>query len=228
MQPGGGVFDLGGHSIIGSGTGVVGIAVSSDLATIRNGSILGFGTGIMFVGGRNNTFAKLRVEKNGVGMWALGSPVAHFNTFRENVISSNIGTGLFFEADNFDFQVLRNKIQNNGGDGVVAVFQVDAALYQDNVVSNNRGYGFNINYSTSTLIGNTANNNGLDGIFIHDFPGFFPLGYRLGMNVANGNRRLGMFANEPVTDLGGMLRRTTATRVSASTSSALESAARWL
>jgi hypothetical protein len=201
-------LDLGGHAVAGTGGGT-GIT-ASDGATIRNGRVASFGTGVAIVLGTGTTTADgLVVRGNGIGVlvvWAPGG--GHFSVRNSNIRSNTEGIFIASLARGVPGDVTGNEIAFNSSDGIDAPY-AEPITYQDNNVSHNGGYGIYVKDATSQFIDDTARANGKDGIYVTDSYGvFFP--YWFSGNVADNNGGFGIYfdgiltsENPPATVDGG-------------------------
>jgi parallel beta-helix repeat protein len=187
--------DLNGHTISGSGVGT-GIAVRSASAsvTVKNGTIRGFGAGVDVIGnGVGSPVTDVSLQHLLLTSNVIGVSTNFVGVFRieDSVIRHNAFDGIaLLETDNV--WVRRNKVMDNGGAGIEAIYSVDRALYENNRVNRNAGDGILVQRSTSTIIGNTANANGGDGIrVIEGDPGLF-FRYLVSHNRADRNANYGI------------------------------------
>lgn len=163
--------DLAGHKLLGNGLGGTGIVVvGAANVTIKNGTITGFGGGIV-----------VQYEKNS-GL-----------TIQTMRITQNLGNGINIAGlQNRDIQVLDSQITSNGGDGIRTDYGTDAALYQNNDIENNGGNGMYVYFSTSSFVSNVISKNGANGIYIQDSTSFLPY-YAFQDNHADKNSALGIY-----------------------------------
>ena len=93
-----------------------------------------------------------------------------------------------------------NRIANNVADGIFSVNSSDGATMSSNVVVYNDGNGILVSNSTTQIVGNRTSHNHVNGIELHDSPGFAD---RIADNVADFNDQLGITADFPEFDGGG-------------------------
>jgi parallel beta-helix repeat protein len=91
-----------------------------------------------------------------------------------NIIAGNTGTGIEI-SDGRDNVVQGNHIGSfqgvgNGGVGLY-VFGADNTLIQDNLIAHNGGHGLSVDGSDVTVLGNTIEDNGGDGIYLDSASG---------------------------------------------------------
>jgi Right handed beta helix region len=157
----GGVLDLNGFSIIGPG----GVGVETHgWATVENGTIRGFGTGIDVpydaAIGNDGVFDRVRLTGNGYGIMVGPDSSA---TITNSFVNENSSDGVALSGVEASASISQTQILRNGGNGVGSYRSRLSAI--GNVISGNRGYGI---YQTGwgvVISGNQVNNNGLDGIF---------------------------------------------------------------
>jgi parallel beta-helix repeat protein len=178
-------LDINGHRVTGAQGSSVGVSLGED-ATVRDGTVSGFRNGVVTDGG---TVTGMRVTGNVRGV-ALTDGSAHGATVESSFIAGN-GSGVDGGAAR-GYSILGNRIRDNLGDGIRAGSSNDNAVYADNRVERNGGYGLFVKNSTSRITGNRASRNGADGIYVEeDFAGFYAF-YFLADNVANANDQLGI------------------------------------
>jgi hypothetical protein len=172
-------LDLAGHTIRGTGSGA---GITATNATVRNGSVAGFRTGIAIL--LAGTAERLAITGNGTGIEVEGG----FSII-DNVIVGN-GTGILALRGNGG-TVRGNRIALNGA-GFFAATGGGGLLFADNMVIKNSGRGVFVDNMTATIVGNTVSMNGRDGIWVTDsfFPLFFP--YWFANNVADLNGGFGI------------------------------------
>lgn len=158
--------DLGGHQIVGhSADAGVGIWIQADDATIRNGTVSGFGQGI-YSGGLPKGVRVLNttVQRNGNGI-------------------------LLLDAERAD--VSNNRVVDNTGRGVF-LYRSYPSIVSANLVARNGGDGIDVDSSHATVTGNSVSFNTGDGISVSDdVCGHLNL-FRVGNNTANSNTALGI------------------------------------
>jgi hypothetical protein len=203
----GALLDLNGHSLRGNGTGVgvtVGRPTDPTVAGIvlTNGTITGFRTGV------DVHTASARVEdlvvKNNVGPGVLVSQLTgeHGTIQRNKIVANDQGILLAHRAGR-NSQILENTINRNTGDGIHVTFENDGITYQDNVISQNGGYGITVLSSVSKIIHNRLNGNSLDGLLaVEEVPELAPL-WLIADNRANNNGGHGLDVTAGIPDGGG-------------------------
>jgi parallel beta-helix repeat protein len=178
------LLDLGGHSIAGRGTGT-GVRVDAEGATVRNGSVSGFGIGLAGSSG-GLTLDGSAIHHNGTGILLQGR-----SQVVGNKIFGNGGHGILSSrADGSLFDA--NIVSGNGGDGVHLIESVSvitgntfhknggAGLFVDdlcfgglqayrvgsNMATHNGGLGIDIHFAACPIVldlldagGNAANHN---------------------------------------------------------------------
>jgi parallel beta-helix repeat protein len=182
---GGATLDMAGHSVTGGTGATSGVAVGED-AKVRGGSVSGFRNGVVTDGG---TVTGMDLHGNEWGV-RLDDGSAHGATLARNRITGN-GAGIAVGAAR-NFSIVRNRITDNARDGVRADSSNDGAVYRDNQIVRNGGYGLFVNDSSSRIVGNRASWNGADGIYVAEtFAGFYEH-YFLAGNTADHNAGLGI------------------------------------
>lgn len=161
----GATFDLNGFTIFGDGTGT-GVVVG-DNAVVENGTVRHFGEGIHILRGNDSTVTSMR-------------------------IIGNTGDGLINDSGVRN-TVRHSRIDHNGGNGISAFGQADAATYSFNQVDHNGGYGIIIDSAISAVIGNVSSFNHRTGIDLFDTYPFGP-GYLIANNRADSNGGFGIRA----------------------------------
>jgi hypothetical protein len=181
-------LDLGGHRITGTGEGV-GILVMGG-ATVRNGAVTGFASGLVLEGA---TIQSLRITNNGIGVVSDDFPSGMFSV-RDSEITRNV-LGMDMLGGWGD--LTGNRVAFNDGDGIDNGGMAEPVLYAGNDVSHNGGRGIYAQDTTTQFVGNTASFNASDGIAVSDVYGsFFP--YWFAGNVADNNGGFGIaFAGVP-------------------------------
>jgi hypothetical protein len=189
-------LDLAGHVIAGVG-GSVGINVTGQGATVKNGVITGFGTGIFAAPATPTSpspsvrLKTLLVLGNTVGVLLdrLGNDAAA-STIDTSAILGNTTFGVAFDRTNL---ALTNSIvRGNGSHGVNELEAV--GLFRNNDISQNGGDGIfasDVLTSTGGLFGNNLSGNGGNGYEYRQSHGdAYP---RLANNRADRNTQLGFF-----------------------------------
>ncbi len=159
-------LDCNGHSITGTYyDSIYGIKASSPYVTIKN----------CRVGGNGGDFA--------VGITA--SQYSDYVTVINNTVTANVWGGIGMVSNHNT--VIGNTVNSNGGDGILLV-GYNLTVINNSAYSNNvHGIAIGGNSDVITLIGNTANNNGLgqyggSGIMIDGGQNFLLID-----NIANSN-----------------------------------------
>ena len=171
-------INLNGHSIFGPGatTSSTGVWIEGD-ALIENGTIRGFGTGVLGTASGVQT-NDLRVAKNGYGIFGSLMTLTVSNSY----INENTADGIYASVG-LGIGVSNSQVNGNGGNGITD--HETGFVGVGNIISRNGGYGiWNDEYGVS-LKNNQVNNNGSDGIYLGLNP--FPDTYWLLNNTANGN-----------------------------------------
>jgi parallel beta-helix repeat protein len=157
------LLDLGGHSIAGRGTGT-GVRVDAEGATVRNGSVSGFGIGLAG-SSAGLTLDGSAIHHNGTGLLLQGRSRVVGNTIFGNGghgILSNRADGSLFDD---------NDVSGNGGDGVHLIESV--SVITGNTFHRNGGTGLFVDdlcfdgLQAYRVGSNTATHNGALGIDIH-------------------------------------------------------------
>ena len=165
-------IDLAGFSINGDGSsvGVLGFNVGGAVlhgVAVRNGSISNFGVGVSLTNTSGAIVEELRVFNNRNGM------VVSNGIVKNNVASANLLTGIAANG-----VVIGNDADLNGSDGI----QVTGSAH-DNNATYNGSVGISA-HAGSTLVGNTATNNGI-GIEV-----FCPANLSNNIAIENSNTNL--------------------------------------
>ena len=177
-------LDLNGHIISGSGSGV---GVHGGI--VENGTIRGFDIGIEGPTGVRN----MTVHGNRVGI-VITRPRSGPRIRVENSTAiRNDDAGIEINAGTRNVDVADNRVLFNGGDGIRALSEADGGTYTNNLIKGNGGDGLNIRRAFSTVVGNTARDNGADGIHMSD-DAVSGLGYFIASNLAVGNGGLGIWS----------------------------------
>jgi hypothetical protein len=159
-----GTLDLNGHTLSGNGTS---IGVSLSGATVRNGTVTGFGTGIQLEGDATVTSV---------------------------VVVRNSGYGVFNDGRASN-SVLLSRIAHNGAGGIFAGGQADVGVYEGNQVIANGGNGITVEDSTAMVLNNYVSYNRGTGIsLLEDESPIFGPGYVIGGNQADYNTGFGIAA----------------------------------
>jgi hypothetical protein len=196
-------LDLGGHTLAGTGDTGVGIRITGDEVTIKNGRITGFGVGVgvhslgdpqEFIPAPIFHLDRISVVENTTGVSAVAFIVA-FPGPDSTIVSSDIehNTAFGISINRARLAVIGSSIRGNGSHGVRQFEAV--SRYENADVSNNGGDGISAQEGYSVrLIDSTLNHNGGSGLYYFDhYPD--PLPYLEG-NRANGNAVLGFQIRE--------------------------------
>jgi hypothetical protein len=144
-----GVLDLGGHRLLGSGTGS---GVRLEEGQVENGTVTGFGIGVEGSG----TVVDLRVTRNtGIGMGQTRA-LGHLTVLRSSV-TDNAGVGI-----NSNGTVTDSLVARNGGGlhtGVLSVVTVRNSTFRDN-----RGWGISSDDTVLRLADSRITGNAEGGI----------------------------------------------------------------
>jgi nitrous oxidase accessory protein NosD len=192
---GGATLDMAGHRVTGGTGATSGVEVGPD-ATVSGGTVSGFRNGVLTDGG---TVAGMELHGNEWGV-RLDDVSAHAATITRNRITGNRAGIAAGAARNFT--IVRNRVADNQRDGIVASSSNDGAVYLDNRIVRNGGYGLFVNDSTSRIVGNRASRNGADGIYVAEALAGFYAGYFIAGNAADHNAGLGI---RVVSNLSGEL-----------------------
>jgi parallel beta-helix repeat protein len=170
-------LDLNGYSVLGaapSGTGSDSVGILVDFvggAQVRNGTVAGFGRGVVLLQRAGSTLERLNVRGNR----NVGIVVSSFqNVVRGNVVEGNGGDGVFIAGGPGNV-IESNVIRGNGGTG----FFLTAG-------------GLNSRTGGTVLRGNSISANGLDGVVLGGLTG----GASVTSNVIAENRRNGVVIGE--------------------------------
>jgi hypothetical protein len=174
-------IDLNGHTLSGPGatTNTEGLLIQGGAATVKNGTIRGFGLGVNGSGGSAVQTDGLRVTKNGSG---IGAYLPASITIRRSYVNENLRDGIF-DTEGGGLYVYDSQVVGNGGNGLSGYTNFIWA--ERNVISRNGGNGvWNQSWGVY-LKDNQVNNNRLSGIFL-DLNGYRD-SYWILSNTANGN-----------------------------------------
>jgi hypothetical protein len=174
-------INLNGHSIIGAGAAGFGIDVESANLVIENGSIRGFGIGVLVYGSAQ--INNVRIARNFAGIQVSPADIfASSANVHSSFINENAGEGINVGANSF-LQLSDSQVSGNGGHGIDAS---NAAIsVAGTVISRNRGNGIYTAGYGAGLTNNQITNNGGDGVFIGEND--FPDSYAITDNTAVGN-----------------------------------------
>ena len=156
---GGATLDMAGHRVTGGTGATSGVEVGPD-ATVSGGTVSGFRNGVLTDGG---TVAGMDLRGNEWGV-RLDDGSAHGATITRNRITGN-GAGVVAGAAR-GFSIMHNRIADNERDGIFAGSSNDNAVYRDNRLLRNGGYGLFVHDSTSRIVDNRASWNGADGMYV--------------------------------------------------------------
>lgn len=187
-QASGITIDLGGHRLLGDGTGVgVDVRYPATGVTIRGGQIEGFGRGVSSDSPRTTVDAMVISGSQGVGVFLMTAPDSRVTrsiitgghnygvavtdgsartVIQSNVLAGNTGYALF-DLRSFDAQVQDNVMAGNGGG--YAVTQADRVILERNVIAGNAGNGISIFESREHRVaGNVISGSPGAGVLIYD------------------------------------------------------------
>ncbi|GEM_PF-1368078 len=162
------VLDLNGHTIRGPGGFSEGItiALAATNARVVNGSITGFGTGLVD-GGSRALLSGLDVSgSKGAGIEVVSIPnhvLSDTVVARNHVHDNDVGILLL---DVLRVQVLANTVTDNGGDGIALVLTSAQNQVAGNTVQGNRRHGIFVGAGTSLPLherGNRIEGNTVSG-----------------------------------------------------------------
>jgi hypothetical protein len=159
------VVNLNGHAIRGDGTGT-GVYIDAR-ATVRNGTVSGFGTGVAADGFRNIELSRLLVTHNaGVGIFDETSANV---SVADSVISENLSDGIsgIGPTGVIALNVIRTTISKNQANGVRFAFTDGWNISQSAIVGNS-GYGVVTSDSSGTISTSTVSRNLKSGVYIED------------------------------------------------------------
>jgi hypothetical protein len=181
-------LDLGGHQIVGqgSGTGVSLAFLEAGGSVVRNGAISSFENGLSIV--HSATLSRLDVSSNHVGVFLFARA-----TIERSAIHHN-GVGVFISCCsglNPGDAILGNRIVHNQEEGIRAT-RGELARIERNLVMGNGGDGVSLFETFGIVLDNTFKNNGGAGLKIRDGCFFWQFIYRVGGNTATGNGELGI------------------------------------
>ena len=92
------------------------------------------------------------------------------STLQDNIISDNIGNGIWYDISSYDMTIVRNVVQRNANHGL-SVEISGTGVVASNVVTDNANFGIKISGSTSIDVwNNTAANNGQSQIAVIEDP----------------------------------------------------------
>jgi hypothetical protein len=157
--------NLNGHTVRGSGSGS-GVFITAGGATVRNGVISGFATGVYINGWLDIRLSRLVVSRNGVGVIDAtgGSVVISNSSISENADFGISGIG---PQGFIVLTIKETRVAKNGGDGVRFAFTDGYTILRSALVDN-AGYGLSSDDSSGTISDSTASGNGASGVYIND------------------------------------------------------------
>jgi parallel beta-helix repeat protein len=207
-------LDLGGHTVFGAPSTGVGIRIEGTGAPVgpnqrirvRNGTVTGFGTGVLVRQSADNILERLVVRDNSChgiqlhGTAAAGPAPALRTVVRENVVRRNScsGINLFQRAQNSLIE--RNVVTQNARAGVFleALGFFNSPLLntvRQNSVSGNGGDGVTDTGLRTMIVGNTIRANGGNGVRL-------PVALPAEEGLVEGNQVLGNALNGVIIDGG--------------------------
>jgi parallel beta-helix repeat protein len=186
-------LDLNGHSLRGSDSDI-GVFLGGDSATVLNGSIRHFGTGVLI--DMHSLDAHVRgvtiAQNTGPGLFL---DVFAFQSVVESSTITHNGSHGIQTDDTGRTTVDSNAISHNGASGIYVGAHSDGGRYTNNRITGNGGYGIRADTSTSTAIDNTVSHNALDGIHFVETAGMvFAQAYLIASNRAEHNGGIGISA----------------------------------
>ncbi|MFZ2724944.1 MAG: right-handed parallel beta-helix repeat-containing protein [Methylococcaceae bacterium] len=167
-------FNLNGHTISGSNTGV-GIDVQNiNGVSIVNGSVTGFVTGINVNNTINTRISSVNVSNNST--YGIYLNASSRNIISGNTISGNGAKGLYLLNSHYNNLMGNNSSGNGVGLIVGGVLAYDDGINLNtsnnntitgNIISNNKEDGLELKDSNNNFVySNTANDNNRDGIYL--------------------------------------------------------------
>lgn len=108
--------------------------------TIQNINVVAWQSGIVFVGGSNNTVRNSRSEGSAAGVGILLSACSN-STLEGNIIQRNRGDGIRLENGSSENTVRNNTISDNFNNVVVVAGSNDNQIYNNNLVQSPGGRG---------------------------------------------------------------------------------------
>lgn len=186
-------LNLNGHLIGSNGSGATAVVVNSGAtnATVENGRITGFNTGVV-VEAASGKVQAIRAWNNsfGVVVQSADSSVVTGNTLFDNIAQ---GIRVFSGQK---VQIIGNALRENTDDGVfVQAAAVNATISGNKAISNGSN-GIDVDGADAHITGNIANGNTVDGILVNDDTD------TIGTNTASYNTKLGIDASAGDTDAG--------------------------
>ncbi len=167
-------LDLGGHSILGTGTSSGIVVTGHHLVRIANGTVAGFADGVRMSLGSNNAIEHLVVRDNVSTGIALAANRG--NLIRSNLITNNGASGIGTAASSENL-IESNIVRGNGGAGVGVGgrslnFLASGNRLRENWISDNAGDGvlLGLRLVTNTeIVANVISDNGRNGILVSVF-----------------------------------------------------------
>lgn len=176
------------------------VTLESTNATLENVIITESATMGLFIGGAGANIRRVTVENAGMlgvltnmsdnlkmdGLKVVGSNSEHFNmtpaaggikfsrsrgvTITNSDVTSNGGTGIWFDVSCYQAAVAGTRVQANANHGIF--FEISSrGIFSGNLVKDNAGYGFKINNATmSILTRNVVSGSGQGNIVILQDP----------------------------------------------------------
>jgi hypothetical protein len=162
-------LDLNGHQIVGAGAGS-GVVVNAQDVTVKNGTVSGFDAGIQATRqdfGTTFRLASMTVVENRTGVVTgnVSGARLHDVTIESSRIERNDEVGVTVQFAGVLMSDTR--VRRNGSHGIVAL-EAFPSRYEENDISGNGGHGLFLDDSTSTMIDNRFDRNGLDGLRVSD------------------------------------------------------------
>lgn len=186
-------LNLNGHLIGSNGSGATAVVVNSGAtnATVENGRITGFNTGVG-VQAASGKVQAIRAWNNSFGVVVQN---ADSTVVTGNTLFDNLAQGIrVFSGQKV--QIIGNALRENTDDGVfVQAAAVNATISGNKAISNGSN-GIDVDGAGAHITGNIANGNTVDGILVNDDTD------TLGTNTASYNTKLGIDASAGVTDAG--------------------------
>jgi Right handed beta helix region len=198
-------LNLNGHTVTGTratGFYYAGVVLSSDNATVRNGTLERFEHGVQ-ISGDDNLVRRVSASNNELGIFFGVSAGPRGNRIERSVISDNEGGIFLSDAGAMGPPaggnvIRRNTIVGNTFTGVGAIETYNTHVVRNRVLGNGHdGIWMGGDALRNVIEGNTSNGNGDDGIEIEG--GIFgapELSNEVTRNTANDNGDLGIQALE--------------------------------
>jgi hypothetical protein len=177
---GGVTLDLAGTALRGRGTGAgVRIPAGAAHVTVRNGTVVGFGTGVLAEETSGANLTHLQVVDN---TWDGVRVTGNSNTLERSVIEGNRRHGALVMGD--ANRVANLLVERNGGDGMSLVGTGNTA--SRNMAASNLGTGLATQGAGAVVDRNRATGNGGAGLKLHG------LGHTVTSNIARLNTGTGL------------------------------------